>query len=117
MVTHGHHYQTITGIIQYQQITVNGMQYRRLGTRPLQYHRPNYNPYSKAPNTPHIVWANQAWSSGLAGGDWGSLPYSSGTAAGGIVLDGKIYQTSAKSGYFDCIDLRTGKLLWSAPGI
>jgi outer membrane protein assembly factor BamB len=78
----------------------------------------NYNPYSTAPNTPHILWANQVWSSGLIGGDWGSLPYASGVAgAGGIVLDGKIYQTSAKSGYFDCVDLRTGKLLWSAPGV
>jgi outer membrane protein assembly factor BamB len=77
----------------------------------------NYNPYSTAPNSPHILWANQVWSSGLIGGDWGSLPYASGVAgAGGIVLDGKIYQQSAKSGYFDCIDLRTGELLWSAPG-
>lgn len=77
----------------------------------------NYNPYSVAPNSPHIVWAKQVWSSGLIGGDWGSLPYGSGVAgAGGIVLDGKIYQSSATSGYFDCIDLRTGKLLWSAPG-
>jgi outer membrane protein assembly factor BamB len=77
----------------------------------------NYNPYSTAPNSPHILWANQVWSSGLIGGDWGSLPYGSGVAgAGGIVLDGKIYQQSAKSGYFDCIDLRTGELLWSAPG-
>jgi outer membrane protein assembly factor BamB len=77
----------------------------------------NYNPYSQAPNSPHIVWANQVWSSGLIGGDWGSQPYASGVAgAGGIVLDGKIYQQSAKSGYFDCIDLRTGQLLWQAPG-
>jgi outer membrane protein assembly factor BamB len=78
----------------------------------------NYNPYSTAPSTPHILWANQVWSSGLIGGDWGSQPYASGVAgAGGIVLDGKIYQTSAKSGMFDCIDLRTGQLLWSAPGV
>ena len=46
-----------------------------------------------------------------------ALPYGSGVAgAGGIVLDGKIYQASATSGYFDCIDLRTGQKLWSAPG-
>jgi outer membrane protein assembly factor BamB len=77
----------------------------------------NYNPYTTAPKTPHIIWANQVWSSGLPGGIWGSLAYSSGTAgAGGIVLDGKIYENSAKSGYFDCYDLRTGLLLWEAAG-
>lgn len=77
----------------------------------------NYNPYTKAPNSPHIIWANQVWSSGLIGGDWGSLPYASGVAgAGSIILDGKIYQQSATSGYFDCIDLRTGEKLWSVPG-
>jgi hypothetical protein len=29
----------------------------------------NYNPYTSAPNSPHIIWANQVWSSGLIGGD------------------------------------------------
>jgi hypothetical protein len=36
--------------------------------------------------------------------------------AANIILDGKIYQADAKPGYFDCIDLRTGQLLWQAPG-
>jgi outer membrane protein assembly factor BamB len=77
----------------------------------------NYNPYSTAPNTPHIVWAKQVWSSGLIGGEWGSLPLASGVAgAGSIILNGKIYQPSANRGYFDCIDLRTGQLLWSVQG-
>jgi len=78
-----------------------------------------YNEYSTAPLSSHIIWANVVGISGLPGGYWGSQPY---TQAGGffaplgnIVLDGKIYQ-SGKSGYFDCIDLRTGETLWSAPG-
>ncbi|MDR2707815.1 MAG: PQQ-binding-like beta-propeller repeat protein [Nitrososphaerota archaeon] len=75
----------------------------------------NYNPYSTAPTSSHILWANQVSLGGLVGGMWGSLPYAGGGGAGGIVLDGKIYQ-AGKSGYFDCVDLRTGKLLWSAPG-
>jgi outer membrane protein assembly factor BamB len=75
----------------------------------------NYNPYSTAPLSPHIIWANQVSQGGLPGGDWGSLPYGGGGGSGGIILDGKIYQ-NGKSGYFDCVDLRTGKLLWSAPG-
>jgi outer membrane protein assembly factor BamB len=75
----------------------------------------NYNPYTMAPLSSHILWANQVSQGGLPGGVWGSLPYGGGSGSGGIVLDGKIYQ-SGKSGYFDCIDLRTGELLWSAPG-
>ncbi|HJW65246.1 MAG TPA: PQQ-binding-like beta-propeller repeat protein [Candidatus Bathyarchaeia archaeon] len=75
----------------------------------------NYNPYSTAPNSPHIIWANEVGKGGLPGGVWGSLPYGGGGGAGAIVLDGKIYQ-NGKSGYFDCVDLRTGKMLWSVPG-
>jgi outer membrane protein assembly factor BamB len=82
--------------------------YNILGTR--------YNPYSTAPTSSHILWANQVSLGGLVGGMWGSLPYAGGGGAGGIVLDGKIYQAGSKSGYFDCVDLQTGKLLWSAPG-
>jgi outer membrane protein assembly factor BamB len=74
----------------------------------------NYNPYSTAPTSSHIIWANQVSQGGIIGGIWGSLPYGGG-GSGGIVLDGKIYQ-NGKNGYFDCIDLRTGELLWSAPG-
>ena len=75
----------------------------------------NYNPYSTAPTSSHIIWANQVSQGGIIGGIWGSLPYGGGNGAGGIILDGKIYQNS-KNGYYDCIDLRTGKLLWTAPG-
>jgi outer membrane protein assembly factor BamB len=81
--------------------------YNNLGT--------NYNPYSTAVLSSHIVWANQVSQGGLIGGDWGSLPYAGGSGSGDIILDGKIYQ-NGKSGYFDCVDLRTGETLWSAPG-
>lgn len=74
----------------------------------------NYNPYSTAPNSPHIVWAREIGMSGLPGGFFGSLPYAdSGTSY--VVMDGRIYK-SGRSGYFECIDLRTGEKLWEAPG-
>ena len=78
-----------------------------------------YNQYSRAPNSPHILWANQVALSGLVGGQYGSLAYSSVGGAfasyGNIVIDGKMYQNS-KSGYFGCIDIRTGEKLWTMPG-
>ena len=74
----------------------------------------NYNPYSKAPSSPHILWAKQVSLGGLPGGVWGSLPNSGGGGAATVVLEGKIYQGGTSG--FDCIDLRTGQKLWSAPG-
>jgi outer membrane protein assembly factor BamB len=74
-----------------------------------------YNPYTTAPNSPHILWARQVTDSGLPGGIWGSLPYDEARVANQPVIDGKIYR-NAKRGYFECIDLRTGEKLWEAPG-
>ncbi len=76
-----------------------------------------YNAYSTAPNSPHIIWSRQVSSGGLVGGVWGSLPLGGGGGAGNIILDGKIYQASPyHSGYFECVDLRTGQQLWEAAG-
>ena len=75
-----------------------------------------YNYYSTAPNSPHILWANQVSLGGLLGGFWGSLPYGGGGGAGNIILDGKIYQNDVAGGTFQCVNLRTGEVLWHAPG-
>lgn len=76
-----------------------------------------YNPYSTAPLSSHIVWANEFLSAGLAGGVWGSDALNQATAGGSIILNGKIYQASAtKASSFDCIDLQTGEVLWTASG-
>jgi outer membrane protein assembly factor BamB len=83
----------------------------------------NYNPYSTAPASPHILWSRKLSDSGLPGGFWGSLPYSvSGSASGSApapllvaVLDGVIYRNLA-SNNFEAVDLRTGEQLWVAPG-
>ncbi len=76
----------------------------------------SYNEYSTAPKTDHIVWANEVSLGGLVGGEWGSLPYNGGGGDANIILEGKIYQASSKTGYFDCIDEITGETLWTAPG-
>ncbi|MFZ7138926.1 MAG: PQQ-binding-like beta-propeller repeat protein [archaeon] len=75
----------------------------------------NYNPYSTAPKAPHILWKNQVDLSGLVGGVMGSMGYStSGAGQAPIILDGRIYQSSALTpGALDCIDLRTGELIWT----
>ncbi len=83
----------------------------------------NYNPYSTAPTTPHIVWSRVVSESGLVGGSWGSLPYpedagasaSAPGAAIGAVMQGKIFRNTP-NGNIECVDLRTGQLLWTAPG-
>jgi outer membrane protein assembly factor BamB len=83
----------------------------------------NYNPYTTAPKTPHIIWSKKVTDGGLIGGIWGSLPYPQDTSASGsapapvigAILDGRIYRTS-RSGYFECIDLRTGQAMWEAAG-
>ena len=89
--------------------------YDRLGS--------NYNPYSRAPNSPHILYSRQIADSGLIGGIWGSkpLPQTSGQynalsyQSDPIIEGGKIYRNH-RSGYFECVDLRTGARLWEAAG-
>jgi outer membrane protein assembly factor BamB len=76
----------------------------------------DYNPYSTAPASPHIVWSRQVGSSGLVGGEWGSLPLGAAGSAPNIILDGRMYMAAKTSGYFECRDLRTGVLLWEAAG-
>jgi outer membrane protein assembly factor BamB len=79
----------------------------------------NYNPYSRAPNSPHIVWSNPIQMGGLPGGIWGSQ--NDGSIVFGtilytpVVMEGKIYR-NGRAGHFECVDLRTGEKLWEAPG-
>ena len=76
-----------------------------------------YNPYSTAPKSSHILWKREVVMSGLPGGVWGSLPYDSQNyPAVAAVMDGKLYQNGPKSNEFSCVDLRTGKTLWTATG-
>ena len=70
-----------------------------------------FNPYSAAIDSPHIVWKNQVSQGGIVGGDWGSISYGAGGGSPGIIMDGKLYYNTPGT-TFECVDLRTGKLLY-----
>ena len=79
------------------------------------------------PLTSHVMWTKPVQSGGVAGGNTFQIQgnqYFEGSAynqryVNPIVLNGKIYYTEtisftgASSGPTDCVDLRTGQVLWS----
>ena len=78
------------------------------------------------PLTSHIMWTKPLQSGGIAGGDNYAIQgdtYSDGTSrmtrySNPIIMAGKIFFTEpvsmmGSSGRTDCVDLRTGKLIWS----
>lgn len=90
----------------------------------------SWNPYTEAPKTAHILWKLD--STGQIGGYMG-LPHSIQTGSGveaygagdaGIftssppnirtVMAGRGYYTAG--GNINCVDMRTGEMLWSTPG-
>ena len=92
-----------------------------------------WQPYGTGPNTAHIVWDYSGYRiGGIIGGDYGSLSYGTMStkenAYATVILDGKLYQNTvinvpsatttsiASTAQFQCIDLATGKLLFTAPG-
>ncbi len=70
-----------------------------------------YNPYSTAPKTAHVVWKTQQALGGLMGGDWGSTAYYGGQTV--IVMNGKVYYNDPSGFTFRCLDLATGKVIFS----
>jgi outer membrane protein assembly factor BamB len=93
----------------------------------------NYNPYTEAPESAHILWTKPIALGGLVGGDFGTHAYDEGGAYEGkwsppIIIDGKLYYNiypddtyyGAAEAYprgapkpgFACVDLRTGEELW-----
>jgi hypothetical protein len=82
----------------------------------------NYNPYSKAPNSAHIVWTKPISFGGLIGGEFGGTSasnYYTGKSyepkfTPPVIINGVLYYNEAlppKNGYF-AVDLRTGETLW-----
>lgn len=83
--------------------------------------------------TSHVMWTKALLAGGVAGGNnlalQGETYYegSAGASAGGykyanpIILNGKLYYTepmsSSGTGPTDCVDLRTGELIWSRSDI
>ena len=92
----------------------------------------NFNPYTQAPSTAHILWTRPQAFGGQIGGSFGSdslAVYATGTAYEGkfgyrgnspVILNGYLYYTffpgaSNNPDGFDCVDLKTGQILWNMP--
>ncbi len=82
----------------------------------------DFTPYVQAPNTAHIVWKQQGALSGLGGGSQGIQSMTSGGGTPSIIYQGRAYQSYSKPGsgssaqtYWECYDIRTGKLFWERP--
>ena len=75
----------------------------------------NFNPYTTAPITPHILWTRQTGVTGLIGGKYNGTSYVGGSKGANIILAGLAYY-SALDGVH-CIDVHTGEELWVRQGI
>jgi outer membrane protein assembly factor BamB len=85
----------------------------------------NFNPYTTAPNSAHVLWTKPLAFGGQIGGEFGSDEtslYSTGTAYeakfGAVILYGILYYTAYPGagnniGPLTAVDLRTGKTLWT----
>jgi outer membrane protein assembly factor BamB len=87
----------------------------------------NFNPYTTAPNSAHVLWTKPEAFGGQIGGEFGSDEtslYATGTAYeakfGAVILYGILYYTAYPGagnnpGPLTAVDLRTGKTLWTNP--
>ncbi len=81
----------------------------------------NFAPYTKAPNTAHILWLKQFQDGGLVGGEGGVNDYYTGESYqmkfAPIVMDGRLYYNnrvgSAVARGYTAVDLRTGEVLFT----
>jgi hypothetical protein len=81
----------------------------------------SWQPYGTSPGTAHIVWDYQSAAGGIVGGQYGSVSYAASNLQlsvnhqRAIVIEGKVY-INANTKEFSCIDLTTGKVLYTMPG-
>jgi hypothetical protein len=90
------------------------------------YNSYNFNPYSAAPNTSHIVWTKPLDFGGITGGEFGDIGYYTGSAYEGkwsapTIIQGRLYYNTPQSdqpatGGLMCVDLRTGQQIWWSNG-
>jgi outer membrane protein assembly factor BamB len=85
----------------------------------------NFNPYTTAPNSAHVLWTKPIAFGGQIGGEFGSSEtglYATGTAYeakfGAVIMYGILYYTqypgaANNRGPLTAVDLRTGKTLWT----
>jgi hypothetical protein len=76
-----------------------------------------YQPYGSGPDTAHIVWSIPYKAGGIIGGAYSSLSYTSAlNFASATIMDGKVFINIPNEYKFECIDLTTGQILYTAPG-
>jgi hypothetical protein len=85
----------------------------------------NFNPYTTAPNTAHIVWTKPVAFGGMIGGEFGGSRQSNYYSASQyepkfapIIINGVLYYTHWPGSYthpsgWEAVDLRTGKTIWT----
>ncbi|MGE5532866.1 MAG: PQQ-binding-like beta-propeller repeat protein [Bacillota bacterium] len=86
----------------------------------------NYNPYTEAPQTPHIIWTKPVAFGGVLGGQFGgSTTYGNYYSTEQyehkfeqIVMNGFLYYTQFPGSSSNpvgntCVDLRTGQIVWT----
>ncbi len=74
-----------------------------------------FNPYSKAPETAHILWKHQPYVGGLVGGSYEGNFYSvlHLPTVLTVILAGRVYYPMHDG--IHCLNLRTGEELWDTP--
>jgi outer membrane protein assembly factor BamB len=86
----------------------------------------NFNPYTTAPNSAHILWTKPYSFGGIMGGDFGGTEYGSNYNSnnmyqpkwGGIIINGICYYnlvpgSTANTMGWVAVDLRTGSVVWT----
>ena len=81
----------------------------------------NYNPYSIAPDAPHVLWTKEIAFGGIVGGEYGDTAYYPGETyerklQPPVVMNGRLYYNqrigSSTWGGLMCVDIQTGETLW-----
>ena len=77
-----------------------------------------FQPYGAAPDSAHLLWAKPVNFGGIAGDQFGDIPYNTDDYespwSGGIIINGRLYYNKPmypKYGFY-CVDLRTGEEIW-----
>jgi hypothetical protein len=84
------------------------------------------NKFTTAPESPHIMWTKQIAFEGVVGTNYTDWNYHTGLAyepkfggfgGGPLILSGRLYYplplgTSGSDGGYECVDLRTGEVIW-----
>lgn len=83
-----------------------------------------FTPWVQGPNSAHILWKEQGNLAGIIGGQAGQYGYTGAPQSPAIIYAGRCYQSTTRVNasavtttvtYWQCYDLRTGKLYWERP--